>query len=122
MQLRDDFSHILYPGHWGLFGGHIELDEAVDVGMARELMEEIGYVPPNLKRFLRQEEDTIVRHFYQAELTVPIEQLQLNEGQDLGLCSIDDLYRGFKYSKKVGEDRPLGLPHQQALITFVEAF
>ena len=25
LQLRDDLETILYPGHWGLFGGHLDL-------------------------------------------------------------------------------------------------
>ena len=27
LQLRDDLESILYPGHWGLFGGHLDADE-----------------------------------------------------------------------------------------------
>ncbi len=33
MQLRDDIPGILYPGLWGLFGGHLELDETPEVGL-----------------------------------------------------------------------------------------
>ena len=24
LQLRDDIDSIIYPGHWGLFGGHLD--------------------------------------------------------------------------------------------------
>lgn len=122
LQLRDDIPGILYPGHWGFFGGHIEPGEDADQGVRRELLEEIGYVPPQLELFQRTEDERVIRYFYQGALTVSVEQLELNEGQDLGLCSVADIQRGFKYSKKVGEDRPLGLPHQQALITFIEQY
>lgn len=45
MQLRDDIPGILYPGHWGLFGGAIEAGETPEAAMRRELQEEIGLVP-----------------------------------------------------------------------------
>lgn len=119
MQLRDDLPNILFPGHWGFFGGHIEPGEDADTGVRRELLEEIGHTPPTITLFETTEDDRVIRHFYQAELTVPIETLQLNEGQDLGLCTLADIQRGYKYSPKLGEDRPLGKPHQQALLTFI---
>lgn len=119
MQLRDDLPNILFPGHWGFFGGHIEPGEDADTGVRRELYEEIGHVPEIITPFERSEDDRVIRHFYQAELTVPVEQLALNEGQDIGLCTIEDIHRGYKYSAKLGEDRPLGNPHQKALLTFI---
>ena len=119
MQLRDDFPNILCPGHWGFFGGHLEPGEAADTGLRRELYEEIGYTPTTITLFERDEDEQVVRYFYQTALTVPITDLELNEGQDIGLCSLEDVQRGYKYSSKVGEDRPLGKPHQQALLRFV---
>ncbi len=119
MQLRDDFPNILFPGHWGFFGGHIEPGEDAETGMRRELHEEIGHVPTTITLFQRTEDTKVIRHFYQAELTVPISDLELNEGQDIDLCSIEDIQRGYKYSSKLGEDRPLGSPHQQALLAFI---
>ena len=38
------------PTKNGLPGGHLELDELPDEAMARELQEEIGFVPDNLER------------------------------------------------------------------------
>lgn len=119
MQLRDDLPNILFPGHWGFFGGHLEPGEEADTGIRRELYEEIGHVPTALTLFERSEDERVIRHFYQAELTIPVEQLQLNEGQDLGLCAPEDVLRGYKYAPRLGEDRPLGSPHQQALLTFM---
>jgi len=48
MQLRDDIPTILNPGHWGMFGGHVEEGETPFDGMMRELDEEIGHVPADL--------------------------------------------------------------------------
>lgn len=119
MQLRDDLPNILFPGHWGFFGGHLEPGEDADAGVRRELYEEIGYTPENITLFESNEDDRVIRNFYQAELTVSVKELELNEGQDMGLCSIKDIQRGYKYSPKLGEDRPLGAPHQQALLNFI---
>jgi len=45
LQLRDDVDTIIYPGHWGLFGGHVEAGEAPEQAVLRELEEEIGWTP-----------------------------------------------------------------------------
>ncbi|MEM1252646.1 MAG: NUDIX hydrolase [Cyanobacteria bacterium P01_H01_bin.21] len=119
MQLRDDLPTIIFPGHWGFFGGHLEPGEDADTGVRRELYEEIGYVPNTITLFESAEDERVIRHFYQAELTVPVEDLELNEGQDIGLCTVADIQRGYKYSLKLGEDRPLGQPHQRALLSFI---
>lgn len=119
MQLRDDLPTILFPGHWGFFGGHIEPGEDANTGVIRELYEEIRYTPQTITLFERTEDDHVIRHFYQTELTVPITELELHEGQDLGLCTVEDIQRGYKYSLKLGEDRPLGTPHQTALLSFI---
>ena len=119
MQLRDDLPNILFPGHWGFFGGHIEPGEDSKTGVLRELYEEIRYTPQTITLFESTEDDRVIRHFYHTQLTVPVTELELNEGQDLGLCTIADIQRGYKYSPKLGEDRPLGTPHQQALLTFI---
>ncbi len=121
MQLRDDFPHIVYPGYWGFFGGHIEPGEDADTGMRRELLEELGYVPPALTLFREECNGNIRRYYYYGELTLPLSELQLNEGQDLGLCSVEEIRAGEKYSEKLGEMRSLGKPHQQALLTFVDS-
>lgn len=44
MQLRDDYPHILYPGHWGLFGGHLEPEEVPLEGVRRS--KELGKMAP----------------------------------------------------------------------------
>jgi len=41
LQLRDDFPHIWYPGHWGLFGGSIDPGESELEALRRELHDEL---------------------------------------------------------------------------------
>lgn len=119
MQLRDDLPNIIFPGYWGFFGGHFDPGETADQAIRRELTEEIGHIPTELTLFERSEDEKVIRYFYQAELNVPMTALELNEGQDMGLCSILDIQRGYKYSLKLQEDRPLGAPHQQILLKFL---
>ena len=121
MQLRDDFEHIVCPGVWGFFGGHIEIGENPTVGVKRELEEELGYLPPQLDLFFVQEDDKIRRYFYHGELTVPVSELELNEGQDMALCSVAEIQKGEKYSEKLNEVRSLGNRHQDALLKFINS-
>lgn len=121
MQLRDDFPHIVYPGIWGFFGGHIESGESSEAGVRRELVEEIGYVPTQIELFREQIDTSYRRYYYYAELTVPLSELQLNEGQDIALCSVAEIRSGQKYSEKLGEMRSLGQPHRQILLDFIES-
>ena len=122
MQLRDDLPNIMFPGHWGFFGGHLDPGETADQAIRRELQEEIRFIPETISLFERMEDERVIRYFYQAELHVTVAELELNEGQDMGLCSVADIQRGYKYSSKLQEERPLGTPHQQALLTFLERY
>ncbi|MGC1306863.1 MAG: NUDIX hydrolase [Phormidesmis sp.] len=121
MQLRDDFPHIVHPGCWGFFGGHNEPGETPDVSIRRELLEEIGYVPPAIAFFQKQADNQKIRYLYHGELVVPLSELQLNEGQDMALCAVDEIEAGQKYSERLGEMRSLGKPHQQALLKFIDS-
>jgi len=66
------------PGHWGLFGGHLEPGETPAVAVERELLEEISYAPPTLLEFGCYADDNVIRHVYHAP-TVELNQLVLAE-------------------------------------------
>ncbi|NJL87693.1 MAG: NUDIX domain-containing protein [Leptolyngbyaceae cyanobacterium SM1_1_3] len=122
MQLRDDIPTIVYPGHWSFFGGHLEPGESADAAVVRELQEEIAYTAVQLKLFDRRVNSHVIRNIYYGPLSAAVDDLSLNEGQDLGLCSVADVERGYRYSARLAEDRPLGRPHQQILLDFVAQF
>ena len=121
MQLRDDIPGILYPGYWGLFGGHLEPGESPNSGIKRELLEEIGYCPPQLEKFGCDTDEGIIRHIYHGQLTVGLEELVLQEGMDMGLLSPEQVRDGRALSLKIDEVRPLGPPHQRIVLGIINA-
>lgn len=120
MQLRDNIPGIIYPGCWGFFGGHIDPGETPEQSVNRELLEEINYLPPQLSLFHCYSDADVIRHVFHAPLTVGLEQLVLGEGWDMGLLTIEDIRAGECYSQKADQVRPLGRPHQQILLDFIE--
>lgn len=120
LQLRDDNPAIVYPGQWGFFGGHLEEGENPDEAVRRELLEEIGYAPPHLTLFKSYETEALVRHVYGGPLTVPLADLTLNEGLDMGWVSLENVRQGIGYSTKLRERRSLSPPHRAILLEFWE--
>lgn len=121
LQLRDDNPKILYPGHWAFFGGHLEPGESAEQALWRELKEEIGYAPPHIQHFQsRLSDNQIIRHVYAAPLTVEPSALELNEGMDLRLLTIEEVRQGNCYSDRIQQTRPLAQPHHQILLDFLQ--
>ncbi len=120
LQLRDDIPGILYPGHWALFGGHLEPGEHPDEAIRRELVEEISYAPPILTPFGFYEDVQVVRCVYQGVLDVDLSQLVLKEGWDMALATAEEIRRGDRFSHRANQIRPLGKPHQRILLDFME--
>ncbi|NJR66135.1 MAG: NUDIX domain-containing protein [Leptolyngbyaceae cyanobacterium CRU_2_3] len=119
MQLREEKPEIAYPGCWAFFGGHIEPEEAPAVAMQRELLEEIGYAPPTLTLFTTAQDANFTRYVFHAPLTVGLDTLELNEGCDLGLVTIEEIQQGSRYSTRMERTYPLGEPHQKILLNFI---
>lgn len=120
MQLRDDFPHIVYPGHWSFFGGHLEPGETPTEGLVRELIEEIDYRVDNPQEVCSYFEPHLIRHIFYAPLTVALTELNLHEGQDFGLLTVEDIQQGYAYSSKIQQSRPLGKIHQKILLDFLK--
>lgn len=119
LQLRDNIPKIAYPGHWGLFGGHIELDELPEIAVVRELQEEICYSPTDVVKFGIYEDDRALRHVFAAPLTVGVADLTLLEGWDLGLFTRSEIERGERFSDRANQIQPLGAIHQRILLDFI---
>ena len=118
MQLRDDIPNIVYPGHWGLFGGHLEPGETPEIAVKRELLEEISYAPPNLLEFGCYPDEKAILHVYYAPLTVELNQLVLLEGWDMDFLTIDNIKQGSYFSKKATGVYPLVFTAQKILLDF----
>ena len=118
LQLRDPIPTIVFPGQWGLFGGHIEPDETPEIAVQRELIEEIGYRPTPLAFWGQYLDPSVVRHVFHGELAVPLTQLELQEGWDLGLLSPAQIESGMAYSTVAQRHCPIGAPHRQILLEF----
>ncbi|NJP10643.1 MAG: NUDIX domain-containing protein [Leptolyngbyaceae cyanobacterium RU_5_1] len=120
MQLRDDNPNIPYPGHWALFGGHLEPGETADIAIQRELLEEIGYAPPNLTLLTRVDDAKAIRYVYHGALQVGLEKLVLGEGLDMALLTLENIRQGIGYSQRIQQVRPIGLGLQTILLNFAQ--
>jgi 8-oxo-dGTP diphosphatase len=119
MQLRDPIPGIVHPGHWGMFGGHLDEGETPEVAVWRELMEEIGYAPPALTLFCEDQGVGVIRHVFYGALTVPLSALDLKEGWDLGLLTPAQIEAGEAYSAIAQRTCPIGAPHRTILLDFL---
>lgn len=110
MQLRDEKAHIVFPGHWGFFGGSLNSGEPASQGAGRELFEETSYKPSQLHYLstdrIGSHNDRISHSFYCA-LSEPLEHLELNEGSDWGLFSLAEVKSTRLYSDRFDREYPV---------------
>ena len=111
LQLRDFKSSIIYPGHWGAFGGGIEKGESPETAINRELIEEIGYSPEEFNFF---REDYKVQHriklnvfMFYSSMNISPANLNLTEGTDLGMFTKKEIMSKHLYSQKLGKAFPI---------------
>jgi 8-oxo-dGTP diphosphatase len=121
-QLRDLKPEIVYPGHWGLFGGHLEPGESPETAVYRELQEEIGLYKADLKPYGQVADPNVLRHVFYGPLTVPLEQLVQQEGFDMALLTHQQVMTGKAYSQVGGQEFPLVPTIQPAVQAFLEEF
>lgn len=99
LQLRDNKAGIIFPGHWGLFGGGVEEGERPVDALRRELNEELGLAVAELRPLTRFEFDLvplgltrIYREFFEVPLPVAaIPSLQIGEGAAFEAFTRDQL-------------------------------
>ena len=99
MQLRDDIPGIVFPGHWGCFGGGAEPGESMGEAFIREIEEEISITPVGFTPFTdmlyRSPVDpSLVRGklFYVLPITpADIARMVQCEGADMRLFTMAEL-------------------------------
>ena len=109
LQLRDFKSSIIYPGHWGAFGGAVEEGESPEAAMSRELIEEICYAPEafNYFRELSKDEGKLKIQIFYSDMSVSLADLCLMEGVDMGLFTREEILSKNLYSNKLKKNFPM---------------
>ena len=131
LQLRDFKPSIAFLGVWGGFlGGQIKKGESPKLAGCRELKEELGYSPNRISYFRDYHFDNFVAcyktdvhlHVCYGGLKVPISDLVLTEGQDMGLFSRSEIIEGKLYSQKLRRKLPVAEPTVAILLDFFDFF
>jgi len=95
LQLRDNKPNILFPGHWGLFGGRLEGRENYEQGLLREVEEEIGLIlnKNSLKFMFDNSFLNRVGKVFHVKLNLDLDKIKKDqtEGQDAVLFTKEEL-------------------------------
>ena len=108
LQLRDFNSGIDFPGHWGFFAGHQKEGETPAQAMIRELEEELNWTPKRLRILgaITLDASRLI-NAYHCQLRGSIDQLNLQEGQEIGAFSQEEIMSGKLYSSKWYQKYPI---------------
>ena len=108
MQLRDFNPFIVHPGHWGFFAGHWEAEETAEVAMMRELKEELCWMPKSID-FVGSiiVEGNRRIHVHKCHLDIKYQKLNLQEGQEIGEFTMNEITENSLYSKKWSKNFPI---------------
>ena len=112
---KRDIPGIVAPGCWGLFGGHLDPGESPDQALRRELQEEINWCAGELPFWFRHSTPQRTAHFFRSSLPLPLDDLQLLEGQVMVLAGIEELVTGQVWSPRLQQAHPLAHSLQLAL-------
>ena len=93
LQLRDNLPEIVYPNCWSFFGGELKNNETYWQGLKRELNEEIRWIPNQgtYSHCTKNNEIKCIVHYYLLDFKYDETRLVLNEGQDLGWFSLNEI-------------------------------
>jgi 8-oxo-dGTP diphosphatase len=95
LQQRDCAPGLLFPGLWTLFGGQVEAGENLTSALQRELIEELGCVPGEVRDELFQWEwpgvYPVQNHYFPVLCEVNDDALDLLEGQAMSWFPIEVL-------------------------------
>lgn len=89
LQHRDDKPNIAHPGLWSLFGGAIDEGETPEEAVVREVWEELEYQVLQKDLWLIAQQPGAKFYIFLIPLQVPLDNLVLHEGQNLGLFATE---------------------------------
>ena len=91
--LRDNKPSIPFPNTWALLGGYLEENESPEVGIRRELLEEMELELGEVKFFKSYFWEECDEHIFWTEIDLDISKTKLHEGQKLAYFSREEIDR-----------------------------
>lgn len=108
MQLRDQKKGLVFLGHWGFFGGEINKNETPLEAAFRETEEELNLKPRQVCLLGTDSvPDRRFSYIFTFKLTEPLSRIELREGLDFGLISLDDIKKKVFFSKRLNKFFPI---------------